>query len=143
MLMVIKMRIIDLLNKIANGEEAPKKIRYNGVVMQYNEDMKDYEKYYGDLFFRYLGRCSVLPERLNTEVEILDDEEDKDIPLIPDDELFLMKQNGADIRGFDYLDYNFKVLKEKINQVAEEFNEYRKENEENEKQKEKKQRNGI
>lgn len=58
---------------------------------------------------------------------ITEQDEDKDIPLIPDDELFLMKQNGADIRGFDYLDYNFKVLKEKINQVVKEFNEYRKE----------------
>jgi hypothetical protein len=120
------MKIIEIINKIANGEETPKKIRYDSVVMQYNEDMKDYEKYYGDLFFRYLGRCFVLPGRLNDEVEILDDEEDKDIPLIPDDELWKIENNDAT----NYrLNYNFKVLKEKINQVAEEFNEYRKENE--------------
>ena len=140
--MVIRMKIIDLLNKIANGEEVPKKIRYNSVVMQYNEDMKDYERYYGDLFFRYLGRCSILSERLNTEVEILDDEEDKDIPLIPDDELIILKQSKTVDMQYA-IDFNFKVLQEKINQVVEEFNEYRKENEENEKQKEKKQRNGI
>jgi len=71
------------------------------------------------------------------------DEEDKDIPLIPDDELYeISKYNPLDIKPNDEkMDYNFKVLKEKINQVVEEFNKYRKENEENEKQKEKKQRN--
>ena len=123
------MKIIDLLNKIANREEVPKKIRYNSVIMKYNEDMKDYERYYGDLFFRYLGRCSVLSERLNDEVEILD-EEDKDIPLIPDDELYkISNYNPVDIKPNDEkMDYNFKVLQEKINQLVEEFNEYRKEN---------------
>ena len=48
-------------------------------------------------------------------------EEDKDIPLIPDDELYITANSRQD--------YNFKVLKEKINQVVKEFNEYRKENE--------------
>lgn len=114
------MKVIDLLNKIANSEEVPKKIRYNSVVMQYNEDMKDYERYYGDLFFRYLGRCSILPERLNNEVEILN-EEDKDIPLIPDDELIILKQSKTVDMQYA-IDFNFKVLKEKINQVVEELN---------------------
>ena len=72
------------------------------------------------------------------------DEEDKDIPLIPNDELWNIEHiNICGVDKNSAIDYNFKVLKEKINQVVEEFNEYRKENEENEKQKEKKQRNGI
>jgi hypothetical protein len=53
-----------------------------------------------------------------------DDEEDKDIPLIPDDELFTAEENILTIQE---IDYNFKVLQEKINQVVEEFNKYRKE----------------
>ena len=54
------------------------------------------------------------------EKAITEQDEDKDIPLIPDDELI-------DIGEYNELSYNFKVLKEKINQIAEEFNEYRKE----------------
>lgn len=41
------------------------------------------------------------------------DEEDKDIPLIPDDELCIFKGDSRE------LNYNFRVLKEKINQVIE------------------------
>jgi len=55
-------------------------------------------------------------------------EEDKDMPLIPDDELHEFNTKEK-ILNLDKLNYNFKVLKEKINQIAEEFNEYRKENE--------------
>lgn len=49
------------------------------------------------------------------------DKEDKikDIPLIPDDELWKIENNDAT----NYrLNYNFKVLKEKINQVIEAIN---------------------
>ena len=65
------------------------------------------------------------------------EEEDKDIPLIPDDELIILKQSKTVDMQYA-IDFNFRVVEEKINQVVEEFNEYRKENEENEKQKEKK-----
>lgn len=43
------------------------------------------------------------------------EDEDKDIPLIPDDEL-------KDDYTQTNLDFNFRVLKEKINQVVEELN---------------------
>lgn len=49
------------------------------------------------------------------------DEEDKDIPLIPDDELIILKQEKA-IDMQKAIDFNFKVLQEKINQVVEELN---------------------
>ena len=54
------------------------------------------------------------------------DEEDKDIPLIPDDELYSFDNPRFYFEGKlkkdEKLDYNFKVLKEKINQVVEEIN---------------------
>ena len=53
------------------------------------------------------------------------EDDDKDIPLIPDDELY----TGLKLSIPDVI-YNFKVLKEKINQVVEEFNEYRREHNE-------------
>ena len=63
-------------------------------------------------------------------IEEILDEEDKDIPLIPDDELYNLKNNVGLLPGVaNEIDFNFKVLKEKINQVVKEFNEYRKENE--------------
>ena len=57
------MKLIDLLNKIANGEEAPKKIKINNVIYEYRS-------YY--LFGKWNFNI------LNTEVEIL--EEEKKIP---------------------------------------------------------------
>lgn len=44
------------------------------------------------------------------------DKEDKNIPLIPDDELCIFKGDSKE------LNYNFKVLKEKINQVVKVIN---------------------
>lgn len=49
------------------------------------------------------------------------DKEDKNIPLIPDDELRIIADR--DFIPLDKaIDYNFKVLKEKINQVIEAIN---------------------
>lgn len=70
------MRIIDLLNKIANGEEVPKKVKYKTHYWKYREEEKDYIDNEGD----YVFDCSNydIPEMLNNEVEIL--EEEKKIP---------------------------------------------------------------
>jgi len=65
------MKIIDLLNKIANGEEAPKTIKYRGLIFDY-DDIDYYNTDLGYLFEKY----AVL-EILNDEVEII--EEDKKI----------------------------------------------------------------
>lgn len=114
-------KIIELLCMIHNKEELPKIIKYNGKFYELYASGNEYkEQKTGKLLF-----ANNVPTHLSDKVEVL--YEDIDIPLIPDDELFLMQQNGADIRGFEYLDYNFKVLQEKINQVVKEFNEFRKE----------------
>ena len=116
------MKVIDLLNKIANGEEVPKKIKYKTYIYKFiKAENKYYEENNADQPNGTLGHYWALDGILNNEVEILDDEEDKDIPLIPDDELCIFKGDSKE------LNYNFKVLKEKINQVVTEFNEYRKE----------------
>ena len=69
------MKIIDLLNKIANGEEVPKKIAIQNKVLVYNEDeilnlqdcyyMNDDED----------ATWEIWAYELNDEIEILDDEE--------------------------------------------------------------------
>ena len=68
-----KIKIIYLLNKIANGEEVPKKIKWEDKEWKYNP-INDYEgiKYGGCLLNQ------VTLDRLNDEVEIL--EEPKGMP---------------------------------------------------------------
>ena len=67
------MKVIDLLNKIANREEVPKKIEYEGEIYEFN---KNIHGYWGgknkDCF-----RAMVNWRYLNNEVEIL---EEKKIP---------------------------------------------------------------
>ncbi len=73
------MKIIDLLNKIANGEEVPKKIRINGWC--YKFEWQDYAGNYLDESeeIDLMSALSCDKEELNKEVEILDDEE-KELP---------------------------------------------------------------
>ena len=70
------MKVIDLLNKIANGEEVPKKIKYNDTTYTYHERV---EKIYGfvDEQGTYLEEQYYITGVLNHEVEII--EEDKEI----------------------------------------------------------------
>jgi hypothetical protein len=66
------MKIIELLNKIANGEEAPYRIKYNGRIYEYAEEIKWY--------LRDDMKCELSNSKkcLNDTVEIL--EEEKKIP---------------------------------------------------------------
>lgn len=64
-------KIIDLLNKIAKGEEVPKKIFYEKQWWEYNPD-NDYEGIeWGGCFL-----CNVLICELNDEVEIIEEEKE-------------------------------------------------------------------
>ena len=77
------MKVIDLLNKIANGEEVPKKIKYDTKEMEYDYNKQDYLGYYsngnGEWLFQYLfDKCRNTEHFINDEVEIL--EEEKKIP---------------------------------------------------------------
>ena len=74
------MKIIDLLNKIANGEEVPKKVKYRGEVYDYIKIYKEGIRYTNldreqNDEYRMLIFSS---NALNDEVEIL--EEEKKIP---------------------------------------------------------------
>ena len=64
------MKVIDLLNKIANGEEVPKKINYNGVIFKY-VDNYCYCTEYGS--YNLSDYIYTNKDRLNDEVEILDE----------------------------------------------------------------------
>ena len=66
------MKVIDLLNKIANGGEVPKKIKYDGMIWKFEED----KLYYSDNV--WLDDYCNISQILNDEVEIL--KEEKKIP---------------------------------------------------------------
>ena len=72
----MKIKIIDLLNKIANNEEVPKKIKWENIIYAYSEYDKDYLEYpfsneeYKGLFDM---KDSILTQFLNDEVEIFED----------------------------------------------------------------------
>lgn len=68
-----KIRVIDLLNKIANGEEVPEKIKYENYIYWYNKNLKDYENAQVE-FTSYLISCRYhTTDFLNDEVEIIED----------------------------------------------------------------------
>lgn len=101
-------RIIDLLNKIANGEEVPKKIKYN-----------DDEYIHIDNYCYFCEETNeILSQniyaefsRLNDEVEILDEEEFIDIEEFEEHKLI----NTRDILELEMFinkinaDYNYKI----------------------------------
>ena len=65
-----KIRVIDLLNKIANGEEVPRKIHYQNDDFTLTDTFKNYVNEYNDLLEIVSGT------ELNDEVEILDEEDE-------------------------------------------------------------------
>ena len=116
------MKIIDLLNKIANGEEPPKKIRYQANshkldLFTYNEYTGDYSREIGMDLFVYLFSKTRITGFLNDEVEII--EEDKKIEkIIP-----------TSLKGIDNLDEKIEIVHidtisaiEKINEIIDYIN---------------------
>lgn len=74
------MKIIDLLNKIAKGEEVPEKIFYSDKIWYWDTRENDYVEDYKRLFNYYLDECLI--SSLNDEIEIIEeDKKDEEIEL--------------------------------------------------------------
>ena len=69
------MKIIDLLNKIANGEEIPKKIKYDGIEYKITKIMLEDNKYWENYINEDM-EClfPINTNYLNDEVEIIEEE---------------------------------------------------------------------
>lgn len=113
------MKIIDLLNKVANGEEVPKEIYFCGRIYEldaYNHYM--YEKYglYEDLLDFTLNVD--LDEFLNDEVKII--EEEKEI-----EKLRIQRTWQDEFRNEPLLRYIYKEdmedIENKINELIDEI----------------------
>lgn len=66
-------KIIELLNKVANGETPPEKIKYLDTIFRYDYDVDDY---ISELFCRdcLLDKIAVVEYSLNNKIEIIEEE---------------------------------------------------------------------
>lgn len=105
------MRIIDLLNKIANGEEVPKKIKYRNKIFIYDKDNQCYvfEDYniYNDLLMELSDHKGT---ELHYEVEIIEPQEHK----IPEK---LEEYIHTDSLNYNQCNYMFEKLTSKYNEI--------------------------
>ena len=131
------MKIIDLLNKIANGEFLPKKIKYDDEIFIYDNQV---DKYWSidhtnnlyDILGRYVGIA------LNDEVEIIE-EEPRDIEVcgslftrseynrlagIEEDKKIvkLKKDNFGKNKDLDEVDSDIYFVVDKINEIIDYLN---------------------
>ena len=118
----MKIKIIELLNRIVNGEEVPEKIKWDNLIYVLKQDSIDGHFYYirentdysvGNLFFSDLTMGD-----LNDEVEII--EEDKTIKELQfdSDEKYIKTITGTTnkMRNIDV------TLATKINELVKEIN---------------------
>ena len=92
-------KIIDLLNMSANGQEMPKKIRYDGYIWEIGADINlaityrnNIEK---DLFNEYFDMNLI--ESLNDEVEIIEESE-QDIDIQEIEEISEQSEFGRNVK---------------------------------------------
>lgn len=118
------MKVIDLLNKIANGEEVPKKVFYKtggeytgGYYWNYDESFRDYKDKAGDYVFN-AGNYHII-DMLNMEVEII--EEDKKIEKVNTyvlcDYDFKNKDDDNNLIATNILDKALEEYSHKINEI--------------------------
>ena len=111
----MKIKIIDLFNKIANNEKVPKHIILNNVVFHYDDNVQDYENDFEYLFrdsFSNFGRSD---EFLNIEVEEVEIiEEEKELEKITLQFSETQKEKN-------------RLFKDKINELVDEVNKLKKE----------------
>lgn len=119
----MKITIYKLLRLINDGK-APKKIKYDDIVLEYNEEIEDYNYYDGKGLFEYkFENCKNF---LNDEVEII--EEPKKIEKIEiyedeDGHYFLNNRNNKIYIRCDETDFmvdKFNELIDEINNLKEE-----------------------
>ena len=114
------MKIIDLLNKIANGEEVPRYIRFDTEMYSLNPN-NHYVRECGD-FIQRLDIEYNLVGCLNDEVEIIDIEEWKVIDEFPNYEI----STKGNIRTKEYVDARnhirqSKLLNKQVNNIGYEY----------------------
>ena len=117
------MKVIEILNKIANGEEVPKKIKYltsvytlrsNGNYYIENEN----SKFINGLYYQMIGS-----HRLNDEVEIIEDKKIRKICTFPglDDDDYAY-EDGDRPNNVKINNMMEQLLINKINEIIDKIN---------------------
>ena len=103
------MKVIDLLNKIANGEELPKKVKYYDLTYEYNEYLIGINKYRG---IEHIGIFLFdVVSNINDEVEVI---EDKKIEKLRYSELIVC----PDLKDLqEYVNKRNEEMRNKINEI--------------------------
>ena len=108
----MKITMYELLGLVKDGK-APKKIKYDDIVLEYEEETEDYYEYYGKGLFEY--KFATCNDFLNDEAKII--EEPKQIEKITVREKTLGFPNGEwAARNMD------KAFAIKINELIDEIN---------------------
>lgn len=115
----MKIKIIDLLNKIAKGEKTPEKIKYQNKIFTHNGFGNN--NYWCEGKNEVFEECFIL-EDLNNEVEIIDSEEWKVIDEFPNYEI----STKGNIRTKEYVDARdhirqSKLLNKQVNNIGYEY----------------------
>ena len=110
------MKVIDLLNKIANGENPPKKIKINDNYYEYSGNAKNIYSY--KEMDKKNKHCLENGVSLNTEVEVI--EEDKKIEKI----ICLNNvSNASDLTALSQMQWeNNSLIERKINEIIDILN---------------------
>ena len=113
-------KVIDLLNKIANDEEVPNKIIYNGSCY-YNVGNKEQAYYENDEVDDNLFLYAIYNEKhLNDEVEIIEDvEEDKKIEKL---NISYLSLDDSVLSQINTIHCNTVTMEEKINELIDVVN---------------------
>lgn len=134
------MKIIDLLNKIANGEEVPKEIKYNACLFAFERQSQDYYcEEFGNLF-EYLINEHRTGEFLNDKVEIIKDKPfnkrveeiynrhidyiygEEDEKISKDIKWYLIDEQEKEKTKIAQINMNFKIIREKMGEIIDYIN---------------------
>lgn len=113
-----KIKVIELLNKIANNEKLPVKIMFNTVAWELMKDEKDYRSTHTQE--RLLKDDNWILRHLNVEVEILEDEKETGISKLEKEKV--LEENPAEFRYELKYYYNKEKMGDKINEIIEKVN---------------------
>lgn len=117
----MKIKIIDLLNKIANGEKGPEKIKYNNEIYKRYQNISTNNLYY----YQVPNKCNLLIDQLSSASDLLDEveiiEEPKKIEKIKQLNNVVGCKELIELK--DKQQINNHILKDKINELIYAINE--------------------
>jgi hypothetical protein len=110
------MKVIDMLDRIANGEEVKFKIIETDEVLKLTKDMHLFSNTWNEPV-----EWMIDEEWLNYEVEIIEDKINKDI------KWYFIEDQEAEKTKIAQINMNFKILREKLTEIIDKLNEMEKE----------------